>query len=437
MKTSLALLGRRRFAPLFAVQFLGALNDNLFRTAMVLLVIFGIYDDPDTEASLSALAGGLFILPFMLFSAVAGSLADAHDKAKVIRHIKSAELVIMLCGAAGLLLQNVPLLLGTLAATGLQSAFFGPIKYALLPQHLAKDEVLGGTALVQAGTYVAILGGTLLGGALLFRDLVGGVDASWAALGVFIVALLGRYAASFVPPAPPAKGARGSHVDWNLWRSARSIVRAVMGRREARRAIWAISLFWALGAVLLAQFPPLVKNALGGNETVATAFLAIFSIGVALGSVAANRLLKGKVSARLAPWAGLGMALFVLDLFRRLQGWDAGDGLIGIIPFLERPGGQGIALDLFGTALMGGAYVVPLYACLTTRIDPALTARAVAVNNIVNAGLMVVGSLMLTGAIQAGISITDSLLGVVAVALLAGLLGARVERGSDSKELVA
>ncbi|WP_265563856.1 MFS transporter [Sphingomicrobium arenosum] len=428
MKPSLALLGHRRFAPLFAVQFAGAFNDNLFRTAMVLLVIFGIYDDASAEASLSAVAGGLFILPFMLFSAFAGSLADSRDKALMIRRIKSAEILIMACGAAGLLFQSVPLLLGTLAATGLQSAFFGPIKYALLPQHLAADEVLGGTGLVQAGTYVAILGGTLAGGALVAGASSGAVDGSRAAIAILAVALLGRLAAAFVPPAPPQGDAAGARPDWNVLRASVAITREVMAHGEARRAIWAISIFWALGAVLLAQFPPLVKNALGGDESVATAFLAIFSIGVALGSVGVNRLLGGEVSARFAAPAAIGMALFAADLYRRLHDWVPGPELLGLRDFLSATGGLGVGIDLFGLAIMGGAFVVPLYAYLTTRIPPALTARAVAVNNIVNSGLMVVGSVALTLAIQAGVSITDSLVGIVAVALLAAWLGRRVAR---------
>ena len=429
MTISLALLPKRRFGPLFAVQFLGAFNDNLFRTTMVLLVIFGIYDDPTREASLSAVAGGLFILPFVLFSAFAGTLADTHDKARMIRRIKSAEIAIMLAGAAGLVLQNVPLLLGTLAATGLQSAFFGPIKYALLPQHLHEDEVLGGTGLVQAGTYVAILGGTLLGGALLVRGGADTIDASRAAIAVLLVAAAGRVAAAAVPPAPPQGGVT-ERPDWNLLRSSIRIVREVMRHGDARRSIWAISLFWAMGAVLLAQFPPLVKNTLGGDESVATAFLAFFSIGVAVGSVAVGRLLKGEVSARFAPFAAIGMGLFVVDLYRRLHDWGPGGELLGLRDFLARDGGTGVAIDLFGLALMGGAYVVPLYAFLTTRIPASLTARAVAVNNIVNSGLMVAGSILLTLTVQSGISITDSLLGIVGVALLAAWLGARVARAA-------
>ncbi|MCM8557351.1 MFS transporter [Sphingomicrobium sediminis] len=430
MKSSIGLMTKRRFAPLFTVQFLGAFNDNLFRTSMVLLVIFGIYDDPTREASLSAIAGGLFILPFVLFSAFAGSLADHMDKSLLIRRIKTAEILIMCVGALGLVLQSVPLLLLTLAATGLQSAFFGPIKYAIIPQHLEKDEVLGGTGMVQAGTYVAILCGTLLGGALLVRIDNGGMEAGQAAIGVLVVAALGRFAAQYLPPAPPQGEAAAEKPDWNIVRASVRVTREVMSNRIARLAIWAISIFWALGAVLLAQFPPLVKNGLGGDEGVATAFLAIFSVGVAGGSILVNRLLGGRISARFAPWAAIGMGVFVLDLYRRLQDWTPAAELLSIGQFLDLDGGWWVALDLFGLALMGGAYVVPLYAYLTTHVPPSLTARAIAVNNIVNSGLMVAGSLALTFAVQGGITIVDSLLGIVGVAFVAAYLGRRLDRAS-------
>ena len=189
MQDSLHLLKTRRFLPLFATQFLGAFNDNLFRTAMVLLVIYGIYGDPQQEATFSAVAGGLFILPFFLLSALAGQLADSNDKARIIRIVKSAEIVIMMFGAAGLMLQNVPLLLIALTAMGVHSTFFGPIKYAVLPQHLEDSEVLGGTGLVEAGTYVAILGGTLLGGVLVYKH-PDGFHSVRAAVAVLVVAVM-------------------------------------------------------------------------------------------------------------------------------------------------------------------------------------------------------------------------------------------------------
>src|ERR671921_2165380 len=192
MHDALHLVRTRRFLPIFVTQFLGAFNDNLFRTAMVMLVIYGIYRDAEQEVAFSAIAGGLFILPFFLLSALAGQLADANDKAAIVRIVKTAEIVIMLFGAAGLLIHNVPLLLVALTAMGVHSTFFGPIKYAILPQHLAKDEVLGGTGLVEAGTYIGILGGTLLGGVLVLQRPDGSFHAEWAAVAVIAVALVGR-----------------------------------------------------------------------------------------------------------------------------------------------------------------------------------------------------------------------------------------------------
>ncbi|NNC47156.1 MAG: MFS transporter [Sphingomonas sp.] len=433
MKTSISLLSKRRFLPLFIVQFLGALNDNLFRTAMVLLIIYGIYQDPTAEATLSAVAGGLFILPFFLFSAFAGSLADSEDKALLIRRIKTAEIVIMMTGAAGIYFQSVPLMLATLTATGVQSSFFGPIKYAIIPQHLEKVEVLGGTGVVQAGTYVAILVGTLLGGALVVANATGALVARDAAIGVVLVATLGRIAAQFVPPAPPAEGSTAKP-QWNIVAASIRVTREVMAHRRIRLAIMAISLFWALGAVLLAQFPPLVKNGLGADQRVATLFLALFSIGVAVGSVAVNRLLGGKVSARFAPWSALGMGISVIALFLLVRDWDTADELYDIATFISLPGGALVAGTLFLIALMGGAFVVPLYAFVTTTVDKSATARTIAVNNIINAGLMVAGSLILTLVVQAGLTVVDSLVLVAAATLVASWLGYRLVRETSGDE---
>ena len=299
MQNTAHLLRTRRFLPIFVTQFLGAFNDNLFRTAMVLLVIYGIYRDAAQEAAFSAIAGALFILPFFLLSALAGQLADSTDKARIVRLVKTAEIVIMLFGAAGLLLHNVPLLLVALTAMGVHSTFFGPIKYAILPQHLHGDEVLGGTGLVEAGTYIGILGGTLLGGVLVVQNPDGSFHGEWAALGVLLVALIGRVAGHFVPPAPPDADAPPLKMDWHIIRASIRLVSATLHIPRLFLAIVAISFFWAMGAVLAAQFPPLVKNALGADQTVATLFLATFSIGVALGSIAVNRLLAGQVVGAL------------------------------------------------------------------------------------------------------------------------------------------
>ena len=340
MQNTAHLLRTRRFLPIFVTQFLGAFNDNLFRTAMVLLVIYGIYRDAAQEATFSAIAGALFILPFFLLSALAGQLADCTDKARIVRLVKTAEILIMLFGAAGLLLHNVPLLLIALTAMGVHSTFFGPIKYAILPQHLTGDEVLGGTGLVEAGTYIGILGGTLLGGVLVVQNPDGSFHGEWAALGVLLVALIGRVAGHFVPPAPPDADAPPLKMDWHIVRASIRLVNATLHIPRLFLAIVAISFFWAMGAVLAAQFPPLVKNALGADQTVATLFLATFSIGVALGSIAVNRLLAGQVAARYAPASALFMGLFVLDLFRRVRVWPVHAGELRDFGGVPRHGRQ-------------------------------------------------------------------------------------------------
>ena len=432
MQNTAHLLRTRRFVPIFVTQFLGAFNDNLFRTAMVLLVIYGIYKDAAQEATFSAVAGGLFILPFFLLSALAGQLADSTDKARMVRLVKSAEIIIMVFGAAGLLLHNVPLLLVALTAMGVHSTFFGPIKYAILPQHLGPDEVLGGTGLVEAGTYIGILGGTLLGGVLVVQNPDGSFHGEWAALGVLAVALIGRIAGHFVPPAPPDADAPGFKMDWHIVRASVRLVSATLHIPRLFLAILAISFFWAMGAVLAAQFPPLVKNALGADQTVATLFLATFSIGVALGSVAVNRLLAGQVSARYSPASALFMGLFVLDLYRRVDGWPVtGSDLRDFGEFLDLPGSWMIVLDLLGVAIAGGMFVVPLYAFLTTTVPKAETARTIAANNIVNSGFMVAATLILTAAVQAGVTVGDSLLIVAIASVVAAWLGWKLHLACD------
>ena len=433
MQDSFHLLKTRRFLPLFATQFLGAFNDNLFRTAMVLLVIYGIYGDPRQEATFSAVAGGLFILPFFLLSALAGQLADSNDKARIIRIVKTAEIFIMMFGAAGLMLQNVPLLLIALTAMGVHSTFFGPIKYAVLPQHLQDGEVLGGTGLVEAGTYVAILGGTLLGGVLVYKH-ADGFHALRAAVAVLVVAGTGRWVGGMVPAAPPDPHAPTFKMDWHIVRASIALVSATLHIRRLFIAILAISFFWAMGAVLAAQFPPLVKNGLGSDQHVATLFLAVFSIGVALGSVAVNRLLGGHVSARYSPAAALGMGLFVLDLYRRVKYWPPlGEGLPlrGLHAFLALPNSWAVVLDLLGVAIAGGMFVVPLYAFLTTTVAKSETARTVAANNIVNSGLMVLATLILTLAVQLGVTVADSLLIVAVGSVIAAWLGWLLHKACD------
>jgi hypothetical protein len=419
MQSSMRLLSKRRFLPLFATQFLGAFNDNLFKTAMVMLVTFAIYSDPAREAAFNAIAGGLFILPFFLLSALAGQLADWRDKASIIRVVKSAEVVIMIAGAGGLLLHSVPLMLLALFSMGVHSTFFGPIKYAILPQHLHEPEVLGGTGLVEAGTYIAILAGTIVGGLL---------KPETAAAAVLGIAVAGRIAGQQVPSAPPAPSVE--RLDFHIVRASIGLVRATLHVPRLFLAIMSISFFWAQGAILAAQFPPLVKNVLGADQHVATSFLAIFSVGVSIGSIVINRLLKGTVSARYSPIAAIVMGLFVLDLYFAVRAWPTPDGLklIDFGQFVMIGQAERVMFDLFGVAVAGGMFVVPLYAFLTTTVAKSATARTVAANNIVNSGAMVLSTGLLVLLVHFGVSVAESLLLVAVGSVVAAAIAWRLHR---------
>ncbi|CAA9543524.1 MAG: Lysophospholipid transporter LplT [uncultured Sphingosinicella sp.] len=426
MEASLGLLGKRRFLPLFVTQFLGAFNDNLYKSAMVILVTYAVYNDETKEATFNAIAGGLFILPFFLFSALAGQLADSSDKARIIRIVKTAEIFIMVGGAIGLILHNIPLLLAGLFAMGVHSSFFGPIKYAILPQHLKGDEVLGGTGLVEAGTYGAILLGTIAGG------LLGREHYNIAAAGVLAVAVLGWIVGRMVPAAPPESDAPPLKMDWHIIRASITLVNATLHIPRLFLAIAAISFFWSMGAILAAQFPPLVKNVLHANEEVATAFLAIFSIGVAVGSVAINRLLAGRVLAKFAPAAAIAMGLFVLHLYWNVLSWPVTSGpLLDFKTFALIGQAEWVMFDLFGVAVAGGMFVVPLYAFLTTTVPKSETARTVAANNIVNSGAMVLSALILTGLVQIGVSVEGTLLLVAAMSPIAAWIGWKLHLACD------
>ena len=417
------LLRARRFVPLFATQFLGAFNDSLFKQAVVLFVTYQLLKSPAKEFQFSSIAQALFILPFFLLSALSGQLADDHDKARLIRIIKLVEILIMLVGGAGLMLANVPLMLIALFAMGIHSTFFGPIKYAILPQHLSKDEVLGGTGLVEAGTYIAILLGTILAGVLASRPQA-------AAAAVLGFAILGFLAAREVPPAPPA--AERLPITWHIVHASIELVRATMHIRRLFLAILAISFFWTIGAVLIIIFPPLVKNVLGANEQVASLFIAIFSIGIAIGSVAINRLLKSEVSARFAPASVIAMGVFVLLLHFVALTWSkVGPDLTTLGNFLFNPMAWPMILCLLGVAITGGMFVVPLYAFLTTTVPKSETARTVAANNIVNSGAMVVGALLAFGLSSLGFGPIAQLLLVAAMCLVAAWLGWKLHLACD------
>jgi MFS family permease len=431
MTGSFSLLKQRRFLPLFVTQLLGAFNDNLFKNAMVLFVVYGVFNDEASETAFSAVATGLFILPFFLLSALSGQLADTRDKARIIRIVKFCEILIMIVGGIGLVLAwmgfavhlvAIPLMLLALFAMGIHSTFFGPIKYAILPQHLKSDEVLAGTGLVEAGTYIAILAGTILAGV---------IDVEWAALGVVLVAVLGYWTGREVPPAPPEHEETG--IDWHIIRSSIALVRGTMHIPRLYLAILSISFFWTIGAVLFIQFPPLVKNILHADKSVASLFLAVFSIGIAIGSVAVNRLLKGQVSARYSPASVIVMGVFVLAFYWVCRNWehDPSGAMYGIEGFLDHADVYPLLASLLGIAISGGMFVVPLYAFLTTTVPKDQTARTVAANNIVNSGAMVAGSLLAIGLGFAGVGVVDQLLMSAIMCLVSAWLAQKLHRACD------
>jgi len=434
MFTSPHLLRTRRFLPLFVTQLFNAFNDNLYKTAMVLFVVYQIYNSEEAEGIFSAVASGLFIIPFFILSALAGPLADMRDKAAIIRKVKAFEIVLMIIGASGLMLAwrgyempvtlfgvetSFPVLLMLLALflTGVQSTFLGPIKYAILPQHLRKEEVLAGTGLVEAGTYIAILAGTIL---------AGWISVEVAAVGIIFTSIVGYMVSRQVPPAPPQ--GEVEKLDWHILRASVRLVRDTMHNREVYYAILAISFFWTIGAVLFIQFPPLAKNVIMASKEVASIFLVIFSIGVAIGSVAVGALLKGKVSARYAPQSVIAMGVFVVAFYVVCKIWEADKPtqLLDVAGFLGWPMASIILLCLLGIAISGGMFVVPLYAFLTTRVAPDKASRTIAANNIVNSGAMVGGSLLAMGMSAAGVPIVEQVLISAGMCLVSAWLGRRL-----------
>ena len=441
MFTATHLLRRRRFLPLFVTQLFNAFNDNLYKTTMVLFVVYAVYNDETTESSFSSLASALFILPFFILSALAGQLADMRDKAKIIRTVKMCEIGLMMIGAAGLYMAwrgimvhtvAIPLLLLALFLTGVQSTFLGPIKYAILPQHLKKDEVLAGTGLVEAGTYIAILMGTILAGPLAV-DYTGR-----AAMGIIVVSCIGYMISRQIPPAPPL--GEIEKLDWHVLRASVKLVRDTMHNAEVYYAILAISFFWTIGAVLFIQFPPLAKNTIMASPEVASLFLVVFSIGVAIGSVAVNALLKGKVSARYSPASVIVMGLFVVAFYVVAKLWEADQpaDLLDVAEFIAWPMASLLMLCLLGISVAGGMFVVPLYAFLTTRVSPDKASRTIAANNIVNSGAMVGGSLLAMALSAIGVPITEQILLCAAMCLFSAWLAKRlIAAENEAAEIAA
>jgi len=407
------LLTTRRFGPFFVTQTLGAFNDNIFKNALVILLAFGVAGLSQADVDLYVnLAAGLFILPFFLFSATAGQLAEKYDKAAIIRAVKVFEIAIMLCAVVALHFRSVPFLLGLLFMMGVHSTLFGPVKYSILPQHLHESELIGGNAWVEAATFLAILLGTMLGGWLITLD--GGT--SWVGVAVVIVAVCGYWASRRVPQAPPA--APDLKINWNpvteTWRN----IAFIRGNRTVFLSVLGISWFWFFGVTFLSQLPNYTKVYLGGNEQVVTLLLTIFSLGIGIGSMLCERLSGHRVEIGLVPLGSIGLTVFGVDLYFASTGIAAAHGL-GAAAFLHLAGSTRVLLDLGLIGLSGGLFIVPLYALIQTRSEPTHRSRIIAGNNILNAAFMVTSAILAIVLLKVGLTIPQLL-------LVAALLNAAV-----------
>ena len=397
-----ALLKTRRFAPFFVTQFLGAFNDNLYKNALIVLLTFHAASWTTLAPEvLTNLAAGIFILPFFLFSATAGQLADKYDKAKMARMVKILEMVIMIVAGAGFFLQNLEVLLGALFLLGLHSTLFGPVKYAILPQHLREDELVGGNALIESGTFVAILIGTLAGGLLAGA----GGHPAWVAMAGLVVAAAGYLASWSIPTAPaPAPDLK---VNLNLFSETWHNIGFARKDRTVFLAILGISWFWLYGALFLAQFPVFAKNVLGGNETSVTLLLAVFTVGIGLGSMLCEKLSGKHVEIGLVPFGSIGLTLFGGDLFFASPTVMPAGAPLAMSSLLALHQTWHVLFDLFGLGVFGGFFIVPLYVLIQLRSAPEHRSRIIAANNILNALFMVVGALAAAELLGRGVTIPE------------------------------
>ncbi len=400
------LLRERRFLPFFLTQALGAFNDNVFKNALVILVAFLTAQLSSADVNFyTNLAAALFILPFLLFSATSGQLSDKYDKARLAQLVKLLEIVIMLVACAGFVTRNIPLLMAMLFMMGLHSTLFGPLKYGLLPQVLDERELVGGNGLIEMGTFLAILLGTILGSTLIRAEslgawLVGGATISFAVIGLICALAMPRAA----PVDPQLK------INWNPFSETWRNLGYIRSNRTIFLSCLGISWFWFYGSIYFTQLPNYTKEVLGGDPGVYTLILTLFSIGIGLGSILCERLSGHKVEVGLVPFGSIGMTVFGADLYFA-HPTSSGQLALGVSAMLSQPHIWRVLVDLVLMAIFSGFFIVPLFALVQARSDPARRSRVIAANNILNALFMVVAA-GLSGVLlnKAGLSIPGLLL---------------------------
>ncbi len=428
-----ALLRQRRFAPFFWTQFLGAMNDNIFKIGFTSLVTYqaarfsGV--DPKTVAFLIS---AIFIAPFVLFSATSGQLADKYDKAMITRWVKTFEIAVMLLGAAAFWLHDLMLLYTCTFLMGVHSTVFGPAKQAYLPQQLGTDELVGGNGLVEMGTFVAILLGTIVGGVAAASGAADGATRSAAASGTvwlggicIAVALAGRLASAFVPACPSLQS--DLRVNWNPFSETWRNLRLARANRTVFLSLLGISWLWFVGATFLASFFNFAKDVLSGDPDVVTVLLAMFSLGIGIGSLLCDRLGRRRIEIGLVPLGSIGMSVFGIDLFFASHALPAASHLLTVGEFLRVGAHWRVLADLFLLAMFAGFYSVPLYALIQSRSEPSHRARIMAANNILNSLFMIVSALMAMALSKAGVGIpgiflTTALLNIVVAGYIYALV---------------
>ena len=388
------LFTQRRFLPLFVTQFLGALNDNLFKNALLVIIVSTAVAESESATNfLTNLAAGLFILPFLLFSSIAGQLADRFDKALLMRRIKLIEMLLMLLGCFALWQTNLNLMLGVLFLMGAQSTFFSPAKYAIIPQHVSNEELLAANAQISMGTFVAILLGTLIGGWLV----AGPQGPMQMGVLIIVVATIGWLSSRQIPRAPSVQTTPSESLSFNPVRETATNYQLAKNNKTVIYCILSASWFWLYGACFLTQVPNFAITVLSGHPRLISILLTAFIIGVACGSLLCHRLSRGKIEPGLVPIGTLGLSLFALDLYLSSTTFAAAGHLAdGFMPmqFLLAQNGLRLLFDLVFIGVFGGLFIVPLYAMIQRDTEDATRARVLSVNNIFNALFMVAGSLL-------------------------------------------
>jgi len=394
------LLKERRFLPLFCTQFLGAYNDNLFKNALIILIAFSATSTAQNTDTLINVCAGLFIVPFFIFSAMAGQLADKYEKAKLIRYIKFAEICLVILASLGFYFDNLWILMTSLFLLGAQATFFGPIKYSILPQHLHESELLNGNGLIEMGTFMAILLGTISGGILIALQSAG---PEWVSAALILVALLGFASSLFIPRATAY--VPGLKLNWNPWNQTVDIVRAAFQNRVVFHSIIGVSWFWMYGSLFIIQIANYTKLILGGNEHVVTLLLTTFSVGIGVGSVLCAKLSHKKVEMGLVLLGSMGLSIFACDL--SFANSPLPKTMLDVNEFLQYGQNWRIIFDAFWMGAFGGFYVVPLYTLLQIRSKPEKRSRVIAANNILNALGMTIASLFAIFFLNNGFTIPE------------------------------